>query len=336
MVLLAAALNSKSMPPKSPPNPPPRPQEESDEPVIAGEARYTPKKGAVGLGEWIGQQRQQELERAAKQRAEITAGGEYVRQSVAAGIETKQSAEKKIAQKAAETEAVQQRRQAEQAQKQAREAAFRVQEKKEREHPSPKNSDADEEKSLQALRLKFDHAKVELEKEKRAETSVINKLRNQHKTLENDLVREERELKQSERQEQQGEKQSSQVEHEIEELKSQEKELTTSHGKLGPKEQSELRQVRNKLSNLSFKLRLGERKALAGSSTARRDASKLQQGQHGLKDLQKEISDHETRLSVIEGYLREWQSKHTHHDLARVWREFELDLRNKLGLHIFR
>jgi hypothetical protein len=51
---------------------PKAPEEESDEPpIIAGEARYTSKKSPAGLGEFIGKQRQSELNKAELQRKQI-------------------------------------------------------------------------------------------------------------------------------------------------------------------------------------------------------------------------------------------------------------------------
>jgi DNA repair exonuclease SbcCD ATPase subunit len=313
----------------------PKPEEESDEPpVIRGEARFSAKKKPVGLGESMGLQRQREVEQAAKQRQEIFEGGAYVREATAAGISANVAADAKRA----EVEGVRQRRLAERAEQDARQASLHKPSKPGASMDTAQKATdaADDKKTHDALRAKFDHAKVELEKEKRAATSTINKLRNQLKQLEGETARQQRELGSYEKTETQSEKAAEQIERELAELKSEERELTTSHGKLSSKDQSELRQVRSKMSTLSFKARLGERKVLAGAGSARRDESKLRLEKNQLKELQKEIGEHESRLALVDEMLREWQSKHSHSDLARVWKEWELDLRNKLGIHIYR
>lgn len=314
----------------------PKPEEESDEPVIAGEARYTRKKGAAGLGEYIGMQRQQELAREdAKRKREL----EPFKQQFIAKEEVAASFAAQRQQKRTEQESVRQRRLAEQAEQDQRQSSLHTGSRYARQLGTSNaagQSQEEAKKELDELKQKFYHAKIELEKEKRNETSAVNKLRNESKTLETRLASEQRELERNEREKKQGLRATDQTERDIDELQQQERELATAHGTLTAKQQSELRQVRTKISNLNFKQRLSERSSFAAAGSSRRDQTTFTVAKNRLKDLQKEIGEHESRLSMVEDLLREWQSKQAQRDLPRVWREYELDLRNKLGIHIYR
>ncbi|MFO0702605.1 MAG: hypothetical protein U0514_01875 [Candidatus Andersenbacteria bacterium] len=321
---------------QAPPNPP-RPEEESEEPpIIAGEGRYTRKKGASSLGEQMGRAYRDSILREEKKRAREL---EPYRQQFVAKEEVAGADYARRQQQRTAADEVRQRRLAEQVATDARQAGF-----KSRGRTSGAGlttgatgaNAADEKKEQDALVQKFNHAKVELDKVKRLEESAVNKLRNEAKQLEADLGSRERASARSERTEQLGERETTQLERDLEELKREERELTTGSGKRDAKTESALRQVRRKLSDLNFKLRLKERTSSVGASRQRSEESKLKLEQRELKQLEKEIGEHESRLALIGDMLRTWQSKHAQPDLARHWRDFEQDLRNKLGIHIYR
>jgi len=313
---------------------PPVPEEESDEPIIRGEARYAAKKKPVGVGEAAGLARMRELQQAEKQRQDIASGGEYVRRAVASGISEKQTADTRRA----EQESVRERRLAERAEADARQATLHGTQKKTASGTTGNDrEDVQERKELDALLAKFDHAKVELDKERHKEERVVNALRNEVKRLQSDILSSKAEAKRGSSSAKVGQKKTENLERELEKLEDRQQELKSKAGKLEPKEKSELSQLRTSISNLSFKLRSAVREAEAGERRENSGSSEVAQDQAGVKKKLAEIGEHESRLSMIEDLLRRQQTeKHKKgSSLDLAWRQFDNDLR-KLGIHIYR